>query len=226
MEKSYLEILKQVKLFDSITEQELGPMLDCLGSKIKIFQKGDYILSAGDEVNSIGIVISGQVEIVKEDIMGRRTLISSLGQTDIFGEAMACAGIKKSPTSVLAGSRTAICFTDYSRVVTSCTSSCGFHSLLIQNMLKLMAHKNLFLNKKLDYLSLKSMREKLSSYLLDQYSLQRNTSFSIPLNREGLADYLAVDRSAMSRELGRMRDEGLISFERNHFQLLYPEGLI
>lgn len=225
MHKKYISVLKQCRLFHDIAENELDTMLNCLGARTKIYQKGDFILSAGDEVSSIGIVLSGSVEIVREDVMGRRSLVGSLGQADIFGEALACAGIKKSPTSVLAGSKAEICFTDYGRVVTSCSNACGFHARLIRNMLQLMAYKNLFLNKKLDYLSLKSMREKLSSYLLDQYGLHGGASFTIPFNREGLADYLSVDRSAMSRELGRMRDEGLIIFERNRFELLDIEGL-
>lgn len=226
MDKKHIDVYKQVELFEGIAENDLETMLNCLGARIKTYQKGDYILSAGDEVRSIGIIVTGTVEIVKEDILGRRALVAGLSPTDIFGEAQACAGVKKSHASVLATSRAEICFTDYSRVVSSCTSACGFHTKLIRNMLRLMARKNLYLNKKMDYLGLKGMREKLSAYLLDQSAASASTRFEIPFNREELADFLGVDRSALSRELGRMRDEGLIAFTKKQFELVNIEGML
>ena len=226
MNKEYLSILTEVKLFNGIDTSALGAMLACLGTNFKTFDKGEYIFTVGSKVENIGIVIDGNIKITKEDVFGRQTIIESLGKTHLFGEVLACAGGEKSPVSVVAASKTVVCFIDFSRVATSCKNSCAFHAQLIRNMLGLLAQKNITLNKKLDYLTLKGMREKLSKYLLDLYESHKSANFTIPFNREELADYLSVDRSAMSRELCRMRDEGIINFEKNRFEITNIQGLM
>jgi CRP-like cAMP-binding protein len=143
----------------------------------------------------------------------------------MFAEAMVCAGISVSPVSVQSLSDLRICYIDYSKVVKSCGSSCGFHSRLIQNMLHILAVKAILFNKKLDYLLLKGMRERITAYLLDQSGSNGSLEFKIPFNREEMADFLAVDRSAMSRELGKMRSEGLIDFNKNSFVILDKKRL-
>ncbi len=213
-------LLARARLFQNISPSEIESLLECLRATFGRFEKGQYLLSAGDPVRQIGILLSGTVDIIKEDVFGRRSIVTSIGPLDMFAEALVCARIKESPVTVQATSDGNICFLDYSRIVTSCGNACGFHTRLVQNMLGILAYKNILFNKKMDYLLLKSMREKVSAYLLDQHAMHGSLKFTIPFNREELADYLAVDRSAMSRELGKMKREGLIDFNKNKFIIL------
>jgi CRP/FNR family transcriptional regulator, dissimilatory nitrate respiration regulator len=219
-------ILSKARLFQNISAQELESLLDCLGASFGKFEKGQYLLSAGDPVRQIGILLTGAADILKEDAFGRRSIVTSIGPLDMFAEALVCAQVEVSPVSVQATADGTICFLDYKRIVTSCGSACGFHTRLVQNMLGILAYKNILFNKKMDYLLMKSMRERVSAYLLDQSAKRNSLSFTIPFNREELADFLAVDRSAMSRELGRMKQEGLIDFNKNKFVLLKSEKMI
>lgn len=218
--KNNLETIKKVQLFSDILPDDLESLLKCLGAKTKVYKKGDYINYAGNDVTSVGIMLSGNVDIIKEDCFGRRMVLTSISEADLFGEVFACAGIKKSPVSVYSTTDSEIMFIDYNRIMNTCSNLCDFHNKIIQNMIRLIAKKNLILNKKIDFLLIKGLREKLVLYLFEHYNLQRNLSFKIPIDRVGLADYLNVDRSAMSRELCKMRDEGLISFNKNNFTLI------
>lgn len=216
--KKYLDILKKIQLFIGISPDELLAMMRCLNANVRTYEKGSYIFHAGDAVTHIGILLSGGAEIVKEDAFGKKTIVSVLESTDLFAEVMVCAGNKISPVSVLVTERAEVLFIDYAKIVFVCDKACAFHHQLIMNMLKLLAGKNIILMKKLDYATLKGMREKLSAFLLDMYDGEHE--FEIPFNREQMADFLSVDRSAMSRELCRMRDEGLISFTKNRFRII------
>ena len=223
--KKYFHILKQVKLFDGINSKELDSMLHCLGAKTKKYNKNSIIWLTGDNINSIGIVLSGTVDIVKEDIFGNRSILTRISASHLFGEVFTCAEIQKSPVTVYAESDSEIMFIEFKKLVTSCTNACTFHNKLIHNMLKIVAKKNLMLTEKLDYLGKKTTKEKMASYLINQLSLQQKSTITIPYNRNELADYLNVNRSALSRELCKMRDEGLIEFQRKSFTILDIEGL-
>ena len=173
---------------------------------------------SGDAVNFVGMILSGSVQIIKEDPDGRVAILTELSISDIFGEVFACAGISHSPVTIQASEDSEILFIDYNKIITSCSSACPFHARLIENMLKLIAVKNLLLNQKIEILSKRTTKEKLLCY----FDLQRGAArkFNIPFNREELARYLCVDRSAMSNELCKMRDEGLIRFIKNTFEIL------
>ena len=147
------------------------------------------------------------------------TILAKLTVSEIFGEVFACAEIFHSPVTIQAIEQTEVLFIDYSRIFTSCTNACHFHAQLIKNMLKLMAQKNLMLNQKIEILSKRTTRDKLLCF----FDFQRGAAneFSIPFNREEMANYLCVDRSAMSNELCKMRDDGLIKFNRNTFEIIY-----
>lgn len=207
------------RLFYGINDDEIESLLQCLRASFGKFQKGQFLLMEGDPVRHIGILFSGTAEIIKEDAFGRRTIVSTLGPLDMFAEALVCAEVKESPVSVVASSEGWLCFIDYKRITTSCNSACGFHTRLIQNMLSILANKNVMFNKKVDYLLMKGMRERISAYLLDQAKSKKTLTFSIPFNREELADWLAVDRSALSRELGKMKGEGIIDYKKNNFSI-------
>lgn len=218
--KPYVEILSRSLLFSGVSQNELICMLKCLGVIYKNYTKGEYILNAGDKIDSVGIIVSGSAEIIKEDVFGRRTIMAHLEETDYFGEVMVCAGIKTSISSVMALTDVVVCNLQYNHILNRCSKSCEFHTTLISNMLAILANKSIHLSKKIDYLLLKSMREKIIAYLLDCYKAEESLNLVIPFNRGELAEFLSVDRSALSRELGRMRDEGLISFKGSNITIL------
>jgi len=217
--KKYIDVLKTVSLFEGIEESMLEPMLACLGSTVGNFKKHDIIFLTESEISSVGIVLSGSVQIVKEDILGNRMILAQFHEGELFGESLACAGLKKSPVTVLAASGCEILFIQFKKIVTVCSSVCNFHTTLIENMLRIIANKNILLNNKIDIIFQKTTREKLLAYFMTQIKKSGSKSFEIPFSRDELADYLCVNRSAMSRELGKMRDEGLLKFNKNKFEL-------
>lgn len=180
-----------------------------------------FQLMVGDAVSSVWNCIKlDQAHVVREDIDGNQMIITELQECDLFGETFACIKAKHCPVTVKAITDCNIMWIDYHRVITSCSSACSFHTRLIGNMLRLIAFKNLRLNRRLEILAKRSIRERLLAYLELQAESAGSRSFSIPFDRNKLADYLCTDRSAMSRELGKMRDEGILKFEKNRFTLL------
>jgi cAMP-binding proteins - catabolite gene activator and regulatory subunit of cAMP-dependent protein kinases len=213
----------EIRLFSGISKEDLAVMLDCLNARSVRYPKGSFVFLAGDAASRVGIVCEGEVQVVREDVFGNRAILSKLERGDLFGETFACAGVERMPVSVLATQESEVLLIDYRRIVTSCPSSCAFHGKLIENMLGILAAKNLLLNRKIEALSARTTRGKLMAYLAEQAAAQGSSHFRIPFDRQELADYLAVDRSAMSAELGRMRDDGLIRFHRDDFELLRGE---
>lgn len=217
--KNYYPILKKNMLFEGIDEMDIGSLLKCLSASTKKFSKGDIIYMDGETILHVGIILSGRLQIVKEDYFGNRTIMSDLGVGEIFGEVFACSKIDKIPVTVISAMDSEILFINYRQILAVCPSSCEFHLKLISNMLDILALKNLMLNHKIDCLSKRTTRERILTYLSFQSRKAESSSFKIPFNRQELADYLCVDRSAMSSELGKMRDEGIIEFNKNKFTL-------
>ena len=216
--KKIFEALKSSPLFQGIAFSDFERMLKCLSAKTADYKKDEVILLSGDTVSFVGLILSGSVKIIKEDMDGRIAILSELGVSDLFGEVFACAGVDHSPVTIQAKEAAEILFINYRRIITSCVAACPFHAKMIENMLKLVAMKSLMLNQKIEILSKLTTREKLLAF----FDLQRGTAkkFTIPYNREELAHYLCVDRSAMSNELCKMRDEGLITFQKSAFEML------
>lgn len=217
MKKIY-EAAKHSQLWSGIGFNDFEEMIRCNGAKTMRYNKGEIILMSGDSVNFIGMIVSGSVRVVKESMNGDISIIAELVAPDLFGEEFACANIDHSPATVQASEKCEVLLLDYKKVIAACSSACAFHSKLIENMLRIIAEKNLLLNQKIDILSKRKTREKLLAF----FDLQRGASskFTIPFNREEMANYLSVDRSAMSNELCKMRDEGIIRFHKNSFELL------
>jgi len=209
--------LQNIKLFNDIKADDLSEMLSCLGVKYQQYEKRSTIISAEDNVDHVGVVLHGAILIVKEDFAGNRSIVDRIGQYEMFGEAFACAGIQKSPVTIVAAENSEIMWIQFRRIVNTCSMSCVFHARLIENMMKELAVKNLQMNQKLEITSKRNIREKLTAYLLMQAEEANSADFTIPLSRSELADYLYVDRSALSRELCKMRDDELIAFNKNHF---------
>jgi len=212
-------VITQCPLFAGIEESDLKALLACISSRRQTYKKGGCIFRVGERVANIGIVLSGRVLIQKVDFWGNRTILSEIAAPDMFAEAFSCAGESKLSFTVMATEATEVMFLDYGRIVTSCTSVCGFHTRLIQNMLRIVARKNIELVEKIEHISKRTTREKLLSYLSEQARLKGRNTFDIPFDRQELADYLAVERSAMSAELSKMRGEGLVDYRKNRFEL-------
>jgi len=206
-------------LFAGIRESNLETLLSCLPSRRKTYEKDSYIFMAGDRALDIGVVLSGRALILKEDFWGNRTILSEIEAPDLFAEAFSCAGEKTLPVSVTVTEETEVLFMDYRRIVTSCSSACTFHAALIKNMLRIMARKNIELVEKIEHITKRTTREKLLSYFSEQTRLKKSRIFEIPFDRQELADYLAVERSAMSAELSKMKDAGLLHYHKNKFEL-------
>ena len=216
-----LKILEKVPLFSGMKATDIENILECLDSKEKIYGKHQWIIQAGDEVPALGIVITGRVQVVREDVFGNRMLVAGLGPAEIFAETLACAGVNSSPLSVYANEDTTILWLYIKRLVCTCSASCDYHSLLIENLLQLLAKKNLYLNNKMELLSKRTIRDKIMTFLLSEAREQNATSFEIALNRNEMAEYLCIDRSAMSRELSKLRKEGIIEYRKNHFKVRF-----
>ncbi len=215
-----IEPLRDSLLFEGINLADIELMLGCVDARDKVFYKGETIIYPGSPVKNIGVVLSGKVEIVKENFSGKRFMLQEVNASGVFGEVFAYIDGIKSPVSVISATDSEILFLNYGKMTTTCSSSCTFHQRLIRNMLKQLASQCLVLNKKIDYLMIKSLRERITLFLNGEFTKSRAREFSIPFNREELADYLGVERSALSRELGRMKDDGLIDFQKNRFVLL------
>lgn len=214
-----ISLLKKCPLFNGVSETELDSLLGCLSTAWKSYKKGAFIFQQEDKVSSVGIVLSGSVHILQEDYWGNRTIFANIGQSGLFGEAFSCVETEKMPVSAIAAEASEIVFIGYRKIIATCPNTCAFHARLIKNMIHIIAGKNIMLMRKMEFLSRRSIREKLLSYLSDRAYQSKSNVFSIPFSRQELADYLCIDRSALSREMGIIQSEGLLRFNRNNFEL-------
>ena len=221
MEK-ILDILALCPLFFGIRQEEMGAMLSCLHAKQKSFSKGEIILGEGAPADIIGVVLSGTVQVVREDYFGNRSMMAKLGPADLFAEAFALAGVEGMPVNVVAAENSEVMLIDVSRISRPCAKACGFHQQMIYNLMRILALKNLACNQKIEVVSRRSTREKLMAYLLLQAKRAKKSTFLIPFDRQELADYLEVDRSGLSTEIGKLRREGVIDCEKNRFTIKMP----
>lgn len=224
MEK-YYPILKSCALFRNIGESEFGTLMKCMDAQIRSYKAEDYVFFTGDEINFVGIVLTGLVEVMKENLAGNKHIVAFLGPADMFAEGIVCTVRRISPVTVHVKEDSKILFIPYERVIKSCGSACQFHISLIQNMMVVLGEKNVNLNRKLELLTLKGMREKIASYLINEAGDRGNSIFEILLNRTEMADFLNVSRTSMCRELARMKDDGLIDYYGNSFKILNKERL-
>ncbi len=221
--KEFFPVLHTAALFSGISDEELAVMLSCLGARIDTFPKGSRLLRAGDAVEEVGLVLAGSALIVQEDIWGNRNILSKAGPGQTFAEVFACAPGAVLNVSVEAESAVTVMFLHIRRVLSVCPSACSHHSRIIRNLLGELAEKNLRLNEKLTHMGQRTTRAKLMSYFSAEAQRRGGYEFDIPFSRQQLADYLGVERSGLSLELGKMRDEGLLDFHKSHFLLKAPE---
>lgn len=216
--KDFLYIIKSNFLFSGIEQKELQKLLPALKPRIKNFKRGAWIINRGDAVKNFGIVLSGSISIVKEDIGGNRSIIANCLAGDIFAEALAAAHVQASPVSVSAAQDCAVLFIPFDEIIN--TSPLGTANLkIIKNMMQLLANKNVFLNSKLEHISKRTIREKLLSYFAELKAKTAANTFILPMSKTDLADFLFIDRSALGRELTQMRREGLLDFKGRQIKL-------
>lgn len=219
MNTEYIEILKKSYLFSNMVEDEIKNMLPCLSVSLKDYKKGETVLSIGQKIEEIGIVVNGSAHIVQEDYWGRKIIISELRNSDVFGEVFATLG-KKSEVNILTTKDSTIMFLNISKMITICSHTCNYHNKLVQNLLISIAEKNLKITQKITCMGKKSIREKLLTYLSSMSIKTGKNKFKIPFNRQDLADYLSVDRSALSNEISKLKKEGIINSEKNEFEII------
>lgn len=218
--KKYIPVLKRTKLFSGVGEEDIASLLSCLGARKKEYRKGEYILREGEHISDIFILVEGKIHIQKDDYWGNRSILSVISLGEMFGEGYAAPESGALLNDVVAVEDSSVIFFDVKRILTTCSSACRFHNMIVQNMFFAISDKNRKLVQKLGHMSGRTTRAKLISYLSEEAKRQGSTAFTVPFNRQQLADYLCVDRSAMSNELCKMRDEGMIKFEKSRFELL------
>lgn len=217
--EEYLSILKKSNLFSGVQPEEISAMLKCLSARIKHYKKDEFIIRSGDYIRSVGMVLTGTALIIQEDFWGKRTIISEAMSGAIFAETYACIPSIPIEMSVISDSECDVLFMDFNRIMNVCTSACTFHTRLLQNFLSSIARRNLILTKKMQHMSKKTIREKLLSYLSAESLKNNSSTFDIPFNRQQLADYLSIDRSALSNEMSKLQDEGILTYKKNRFTL-------
>ena len=213
----YFDILLKCPLFKGVQENQLKSMIKCLNGKIINVKKNETIFLEGDLAQNFGIVLMGKVKIIRDDFYGNRSVLTVLKESEMFAEVFSFAGLNSFPVSVVADKDSKIMLLNSNKVMTMCSASCNYHNLIIKNLLKEMAQKTLSLNKKIRYMSEKTTKNKLMLYLLDQAKQNNSCEFTIPFDRQALADYLGVERSAMSAEIGKLKKSGLIDTKGSWF---------
>jgi CRP-like cAMP-binding protein len=217
--KEFVPVLKRTKLFSGVGDDDISTMLSCLEARLLTYKKGEYVLRQGEHLSDILVLAEGSLHIQRDDYWGNRSILGHIGVGEIFGEAYVAPESGTLLNDVIAVEDSAVFFFDVKRVISTCSSACRFHTMVVQNLFFAISEKNRGLVQKLDYMSRRTTREKLLSYLSEEAKKQNSASITLPFNRQQLADYLSVDRSAMSNELCKMRDEGILEFEKNRFRL-------
>ena len=207
-------------LFDGVAPEDRKAMLGCIGYHIGTFRRGDVVAFEEENIRHIGIILKGCVDMVKEDLWGNKTMLVRMRRDELFGETFACGSDNLSVVPFLVSEDAEILFLPFDRVMHSCTMACVFHHRLIENMVHIIADKNRDLMRKVEVVSKRTIREKLLAYLSIQAQIQDSRYLQLPLGRVELAEYLCVDRSALTRELVKMKEDGLIDYDRNCFRLL------
>lgn len=209
---AHIDTLKEVGLFAGVATSDLLAMLDCLEPKFVAYRKNDFIALSGEKFEAVGILLVGEAAVIKENAMGNRVVMEILKPGAIFGEIVVFTEDPTWPNSVIAQEPSKVMFISCHKILGQCHKVCPWHRLIIQNMLKTVAEKAILLNKKVEYLSIKGMRGKIAAFLLDQYRKTGKTTFNLSMNRNEMAEFLNVSRPSMSREMGRMKKEGIIDF--------------
>jgi len=206
-------------LFSGIGENELAPLLDCLAAQERSYGRGERILSAGSAADKFGIVLSGQVDTVYEDVIGGRSIIGTFGPGQLFGDAFACSTQQILPVSIVADTDSAVVLIGIDCILRIREKDLRQYQLLMENLMRTLADKYVAISRKMVHLSGRTTRRKLLSYLSEQMRLAGGNPFTIPFNRQELADYLFIDRTGLSAEWSKLKQQGLLSEEKGAVSL-------
>lgn len=217
--QKYLVLLRQNPLFKNMDDNDIVAVLQCLNAVERHYQKNEYLLHEGDTTEVFGVVLSGSVMVVQDDWWGKRSIHARLVAGQMFAESFACVDGSHLTVSVVAVQECTVLYLNAKKLFTSCNKGCPRHTRIIQNFIFSMAQVNMRLNEKLTCISCHTTREKLLSYLSCEARKNGGAQCTIPFNRQMLADYLSVERSAMSAELSRMQRDGLIKVDGHKFTL-------
>ena len=220
--QEYLEVIKKSKLFYNITDKEIELLFECLNVKINDYDKGEFIFNSGEPIKEVGLILKGKVHVINEDYWGNRSIFRDVTEGEIVGDSFACAD-EVLPVSILSVEKTKMMLIDFKRIVQTCSVSASIREIIIGNLLNILSKNNIILTEKINHMSKRSTREKLLSYLSEQARKNKSSSFSISFNRQQLADYLCIERSSMSNELSKLRNEGILEYEKEKFKLLNIE---
>ncbi len=215
----YDSVIAESALFKDIDSCDIPGMLQCLSAIRKSYRKGDYVNRIGDVAVPLAMLLEGSIHINTEDYWGNQTILVEIRPGQIFAETYALTASVPLAVNAVALSDCTVLLMNASHILRTCSHSCAFHQTLIRNLTEILAFKNLMLTGKLEHMAQRSTRNKLLSYLSTQSIQSGSSTFEIPFNRQQLADYLAVDRSAMSSELSKLHKEGLLEFDKNRFTL-------
>ena len=218
--RNYLNVLRDCALFEGIANDNLMGMLGCLGATSMEVKKGQTVFAEGDSAVRVGIVLSGKLLQLREDYFGNRSIYGQILPSQLFGETYAFSRAGNLPVSVAAEEDSKLLLLDSRRITTCCSNACEFHNRVIFNLLRIVADKNLLLHRKLSVTSRRTTAERLLAYLSHCAREQGSNSFVIPFDRQALADYLEVDRSGLSTEIGKLKKQGILTCNKNHFTLL------
>ena len=213
------EFLQTTSLFRGLNTEEIRQILTCLGSHETSFSKDAVIFRGGDTVTEVGLILEGSVNVIAYHYWGGSSIFGHAEKGRLFGEAYAAIPGKELLCDVKAAEDSRILFMNMDRLLTTCTKNCGPHQRIIRNLLQISASNTLAQITRMMHTAPRTIRERLLSYLSEQAALNGSPSFTIPFSRRQLADYLGVDRSALSNELSKMRKENLLSFRKNEFTL-------
>ncbi|MEI6046608.1 MAG: Crp/Fnr family transcriptional regulator [Chloroflexota bacterium] len=225
MDKNWLETMSKSALFKGIAEEALPAVFNCLNPKIADFNKNDLIAITDEKFGGVGFVLEGEVSVVKENFVGNRIIIAVLKAGEMFGEIIAFTGYDFWPATVIARADSRIMFIQPEKILDLCGTMSPYDRILIGNFTKSISLKAYTLNRKVEYLAVKSMKGKISKYLLEQHKKSGNLTFMLPLKRGELADFLNVSRPTLSREFCKMRDDHIIEFHQESVRILNLEEL-
>jgi len=215
----YVQILNKTRLFSGINPKDLENMLSCFQIKAKSCRRGDFIYRAGERIKCLAVLAEGSLFMQKDGYWGNRIILNHISVGEVFGAAYALSQGEPLPFDVVAAENCTVLFFNAESIMTPCPCNCACHTALIKNLIISLSRRNRLLMQKIDFMSQRTIRDKLAAYLTAQYTQAGSEEFDIPLNRQQLADFLSVDRSALSNELSKMREEGMLEYSRNHFVL-------
>ncbi len=220
--KNFSNSLSVCPLFTEINTDDLEKMLNCLGARRLGFDKKEEIMSEGMPPRDVAILLSGRAQTIRVDYMGNRSILSESAAGELICVEYACTEMRELPVSVVAVEPCVVMFIDCSHILHTCHNGCGFHHRLIYNLMKSLAEGSISKHKKIEVTARRTTRERLLTYLALTAKEKGSNAFDIPFNRVELADYLEVDRSGLSVEIGKLVKEGVIFCRKEHFEILKP----